>query len=68
MNNREILSEIEKQIKFCQESSKNEAETIILEIENLISQYNAEDETEKRIKRNRLSDVDILKKSNSKSK
>lgn len=66
MSNLEILKEIEKDIEICKgkirASSVEEAEAIISNIENLIKQYQPDDDIEMRIIKNRYSDVDILKK------
>jgi hypothetical protein len=65
MNNLEILKEIEKKIKSCKEknNAKNCEKTnaIISDIENLIKQYKPENDIQKRIIHNRISEVNNLK-------
>lgn len=65
MENKEILKEIEKKIAICKENinAKNseEAKIIILDIEKLIGQYSPESDIEKRIIKNRISELEGLK-------
>lgn len=66
MQNTDILKEIDKKVGILQgninlKQSAKENEKIITELEDLISQYNAKDDIEIRIKQNRILDVERLK-------
>jgi hypothetical protein len=65
MNNLEILKEIEKEIKISKEKNNakdcEKTKAIISDIENLIKQYKPENDIQKRIIQNRISEVNNLK-------
>ncbi len=63
MENKEILGLIDEKFKACQGNIKTKSvvETEIVHIEKLISQYNARNDIEGRIKKNRVSQLNVLK-------
>ena len=65
MENKEILKEIEKKIAICKDKIKardtEEIKTIISNIEKLIEKYESRNDTEKRIIKNRISELEVLK-------
>jgi hypothetical protein len=69
MVNKEIIEEINKKIEICKEkiNSKN-TNKIISDIEKLIEQYKPENDIQKRIINNRISEVNDLKNARKKTK
>ena len=69
MGNKEIIEEINKKIEICKEkiNSKN-TNKIISDIEKLIEQYKPENDIQKRIINNRISEVNDLKNASEKTK
>lgn len=65
IENKEILNIIDEKIKTCQDNinTKSATETEIITIEKLISQYNVRKDIEERIKKNRISQLKVLKTS-----
>jgi uncharacterized phage protein gp47/JayE len=69
MGNKEIIEEINKKIEICKEkiNSKN-SNKIISDIEKLIEKYNPENDIQRRIINNRISEVNALKNTSKKTK
>ena len=69
MGNKEIIEEINKKIEICKEkiNSKN-TNKIISDIEKLIEQYKPENDIQKRIINNRISEINDLKNVSKKTK
>jgi hypothetical protein len=69
MGSKEIIGEINKKIEICKEkiNSKN-INKIISDIEKLIEQYKPENDIQKRIINNRISEVNYLKDASKKTK
>jgi len=65
MGNQEIATEIKTKIDICKEKIKagkiEENEELILDIEKLIEQYKPENDTQKKIMNNRITEVNGLK-------
>jgi hypothetical protein len=63
MDNKEVLNRIDEQITICQNKIKNNSATDAdaVNIYNLISQYIAGNDLERRIKKNRLAELEVLK-------
>ena len=67
MGNKEIIEEINKKIEICKEkiNSKNRNK-IISDIKKLIEQYKPENDIQRRIINNRISEVDGLRNASKK--
>jgi hypothetical protein len=63
MDNRDVLNKIGEQMKVCQEKIKNNSatESDAIAVSTLISQYVPGNDLERRIKKNRLAELELLK-------
>jgi hypothetical protein len=69
MGNKEIIEEINKKIEICKEKINSKSTNkIISGIEKLIEQYKPENDIQKRIINNRISEVNDLKNASKKTK
>ena len=69
MGNKEIIEEINKKIEVCKEKINSKSRNkIISDIEKLIKQYKPENDIQRRIVNNRISEVKTLKNASKKTK
>jgi MinD-like ATPase involved in chromosome partitioning or flagellar assembly len=69
MGNKEIIEEINKKIEICKEKINSKSTNkIISAIEKLIEQYKPENDIQRRIINNRISEVNVLKNASKKTK
>jgi len=67
MGNKEIIEEINKKIEICKEKINSKSSNkIISDIDKLIEQYKPENDIQKRIINNRISEVDGLRNASKK--
>ncbi len=69
MGNKEIIEEINKKIEMCKEKINSKSTNkIISDIEKLIEKYKPENDIQRRIINNRISEVNGLKNAGKKTK
>ncbi len=69
MGNKEIIEEINKKIDICKEKINSKSiNKIISDIEKLIEKYNPENDIQRRIINNRISEANGLKNTSKKTK
>jgi hypothetical protein len=69
MGSKEIIGEINKKIEICKgKINSKSTNKIISDIEKLIEQYKPENDIQKRIINNRISEVNDLKNASKKTK
>jgi len=68
MENKEIIEEINKKIEMCKEKINSKSSNkIISDIEKLIEKYKPENDIQKRIINNRISEVNGLRNASKKT-